>query len=143
MIYDAQPDISFEITASKAGLIGDAYDITAPKFLATRQDFELSPDTGLPWSYSGTYTQTAQNGCIVSGDFRFDVFDGGSASCGYRPQTDSCRPNFDGYSYYFSVGGTHDDGSFILNDGLKGTYNQFNMSGTRSDGITASADRNF
>jgi len=51
--------------------------------------------------------------------------------------------SIDDYSYYFSVGGTHDDGSFVLNDGLKGIYNQFNMSGTRSDGITASADRNF
>ena len=125
VIYDAKPDSEFEIRASKDGLIGDAYDITAPKFRATRQDFLLG-DAEFPMNYEGEYTSTTSSGS-TRGDCQLHLYASGSAGYSYKPE---------GKTFSYSVPGKHENGSFTIEfpSGfkIKGTYNTNSMSGSGS-----------
>ena len=132
VIYDAKPDSEFEITASKDGFIGDAHDITAPKFMATRQDFLLEPDTGFPMHYEGKYTNTLASGSTNSGDCRLHLYANGSAAYNYKGE---------GNTFWYSVPGKHENGGFTIefNSSFKieGTYNTDSMSGVGSNSVAS------
>ena len=127
VIYDAKPDSEFEIRASKDGLIGDAYDITAPKFRATRQDFLLG-GAEFPMNYDGEYTTTYSAGSTDKGDCRLYLYENGSATYTYLKE---------GNTFWYSVYGKHKNGGFTIEfpSGFKieGTYNTDSMSGSGSN----------
>lgn len=131
VIYDANPDSEFEIRASKDGLVGDAYDITAPKFRATRQDFFLG-DAEFPMNYEGGFTNTYSAGSTEKGDCQLYIYENGSAAYKYR---------LEGKTFWNIVYGTHENGNFTIvyptDFKIEGTYNADSMSGSGSNSVVS------
>jgi hypothetical protein len=132
VIYDAKPDSEFEITASKDEFIGDAHDVIAPKFMATRQDFLLEPDTGFPMHYEGEWTNTTSGGSTGGGDCRLHLYENGNATYNYGPE---------GKYYFNTIYGKHENGGFTIefNSGFKieGAYNTDSMSASGSNSVAS------
>lgn len=97
--------------------------------------------TDFPAYYKGTYAQTSlADGCTITGNARFSIYETGVASIALQPLKDSCDPD-PYYPYEWVFSGNHSNGSFQIEIGynwtMNGTYNTESMSGSATGPYTS------